>query len=462
MGRLVQREVKGVVAAMAAALLLTACAAPKANFAGTAPQKVSARAAETSVTRGRVASVGWEAYDRYEDRRLHAYIAGVVAKLSANARLTAGAPKAIVVNAPAPNATAGPDNEIAITTGLLALLLDEAELAWVLAHEIAHVELGHPKKLASITRPTALSEIRRFAASRRRSEMAADRRGIELLRAAGYDVSAPRRLTQRLGGAGGRRIAAYLATHPTNAARLAAMPRSGGGARRVDAYFDAVDGLRFTFPGRLTIPVRAGVLVSPSLKLAMSPPPGYRVLDTGNALEFAHPDGLIRIRLKASPESGPDLKAHLHDLHAPLVATAQAGPLLDVKKYRSFNDRDALTGRTSLRVGGVTAEARLSVIQGDRRRFVLIALSPVSMKAELADALWTFEHSVRPIDADDLAVLSRLSVRVVTVEPGDDYRSILTRSGAAPIGETYFRFLNGLGPSARLRAGQKVKVVAVR
>jgi len=48
-----------------------------------------------------------------------------------------------VIENDAPNAFAAPGGYIFVTTGALALMENEAELAGVLAHEIAHVELKH-------------------------------------------------------------------------------------------------------------------------------------------------------------------------------------------------------------------------------------------------------------------------------------------------------------------------------
>lgn len=48
-----------------------------------------------------------------------------------------------IVKDPAPNAVSFPGGHILVTTGLLESINSEAELAFVLAHEIAHVDLEH-------------------------------------------------------------------------------------------------------------------------------------------------------------------------------------------------------------------------------------------------------------------------------------------------------------------------------
>ena len=72
----------------------------------------------------------------------------------------------LVLRDPEVNAFACPNGSVYITTGLLALLENEAELASVLAHEIAHVYERHPYiENRSIRRKTVATEIIATAAS---------------------------------------------------------------------------------------------------------------------------------------------------------------------------------------------------------------------------------------------------------------------------------------------------------
>ncbi|MDX1712050.1 MAG: M48 family metallopeptidase, partial [Rhodovibrionaceae bacterium] len=73
---------------------------------------------------------------------------------------------------------------IRITTGMLARTQSQDELAFVIAHELAHAELGHRRK---------------FFGGQRAQEAEADWRAAELLHAAGFDPAAGIRLLARLG-----------------------------------------------------------------------------------------------------------------------------------------------------------------------------------------------------------------------------------------------------------------------
>lgn len=84
---------------------------------------------------------------------------------------------------------------ILVTTGLYARLENEAQLAFILAHEINHYKNKHALNtyalqscddLQRCSAPERLNRINRYS---RENEMEADREGIALMRKAGYDVT---------------------------------------------------------------------------------------------------------------------------------------------------------------------------------------------------------------------------------------------------------------------------------
>ena len=122
----------------------------------------------------------------FVDPRLDAYLASVLARLRPGA-LPAAAPdsEVRVVRSVDRQAGALANGTIVITTSYLAALEDEAQLAGVLGHELAHV-LG--RDMLRRTRYAAVSHstVERMRLARSREE-AADRHGLELMRRAGYD-----------------------------------------------------------------------------------------------------------------------------------------------------------------------------------------------------------------------------------------------------------------------------------
>ena len=135
------------------------------------------------------------------DRALAAYIDRVGRRVAAHA----GRPdldfRFRVLDDPAAQGYAVLGGFVYVTTGALARLRSEAELAALLAHEVGHVALDHGDALLEIDDDSGLGDpgaARRRLAHERDDEIQADERAIALLIAAGYDPSAMITMLRRL------------------------------------------------------------------------------------------------------------------------------------------------------------------------------------------------------------------------------------------------------------------------
>ena len=141
------------------------------------------------------------------------------------------------------NAANAGGGQFYVTTGLLEKASDE-QLRGIMAHEIAHDDLGHVAKLqtlgvglnlgvilleqllpgSSAVTPIAGSLIARGYS--RNEEYAADRHGVEILRRAGYSkdvlINALTWVTRATGGGGG---GGFLSTHPATEDRIAQLQK---------------------------------------------------------------------------------------------------------------------------------------------------------------------------------------------------------------------------------------------
>lgn len=148
-----------------------------------------------------------------------------------------------IIDQPEINAANAGGGQFYLTTGLLEKASDE-QLRGIVAHEIAHDDLGHVARLqtlgaglnvgvvlleqllpgSSAVTPIAGELIIRGYS--RSEEYAADRHGVTLLRRAGYreDVMIEAlRWVARVGGSGG---GGFLSTHPATEDRIAQLERS--------------------------------------------------------------------------------------------------------------------------------------------------------------------------------------------------------------------------------------------
>ena len=141
------------------------------------------------------------------------------------------------------NAANAGGGQFYVTTGLLERANDE-QLRGVMAHEIAHDDLGHVAQLQTLgaglnlgvilleqllpgsraITPIAGSLIARGYS--RSEELAADRHGVEILKRAGYSkqtmINALTWVTRESGGGNG---GGFLSTHPATSERLDALTR---------------------------------------------------------------------------------------------------------------------------------------------------------------------------------------------------------------------------------------------
>ena len=128
---------------------------------------------------------------------------------------------------------------VVMTTGLLGFTQDEDELAVVVAHEMAHLILGHTERLRALGVPRGERRREgRNASLVRATEEEADRLGLKLAWAAGYDVSAAIPFWRRFYAKYDRGLQLFR-THPSIRARekliretLAELGASNPGAQR--------------------------------------------------------------------------------------------------------------------------------------------------------------------------------------------------------------------------------------
>jgi len=154
---------------------------------------------------------------------------------------------AVFVN-DSPNAFVLPSGKIGVTTGLLALVRNDDQLAAVLGHEVGHVVGRHAAERYSSTALTsvglqvvqgvagdygqAVGSIGGLAAQygvllpySRRDELEADRLGVDYLAAAGFRPSEAVALWRLMAAQRQTATPEFASTHPSDATRIAELER---------------------------------------------------------------------------------------------------------------------------------------------------------------------------------------------------------------------------------------------
>jgi beta-barrel assembly-enhancing protease len=182
------------------------------------------------------------------DRAQETYVAAVGSALVPYLRRPAIRYSFHVIESPEKNAFALPGGHVFIFTGLLADIHSEAELAYILGHEMSHVDLRHAVELyqneAVLERAGAPplaripEDVRRLVARgySKFQELEADAQGLRLCSQAGYDPEAGARLYRRFrpasprtaaanpvdeaAGAAADQLTSYFDTHPPDSERI--------------------------------------------------------------------------------------------------------------------------------------------------------------------------------------------------------------------------------------------------
>ncbi len=224
-------SLRGAIAIAGLCLLTSACAtlspAPSGAGAGRAP--APAQAARPPSTRP---------LDSQQAARLQRVMAPLIRAM--DHPRPPGQVKVAILDDPHVNAASAGGGEFQVTTGLLQKA-DDLQLAGVLAHELAHDDLGHVAKAQTLgaglgigmvildqifpgsgaLTPIAGSLIAH--AYSRNEEYAADRHGVDILKRAGYPAATMMNtltwLTQVEGTDGG----GFFATHPATVDRIEAL-----------------------------------------------------------------------------------------------------------------------------------------------------------------------------------------------------------------------------------------------
>jgi len=384
----------------------------------------------------------------YEDAKLAQYVEAVGQRIAARSERPELPWRFIVLDAPAPYAHAVPGGGVLVSRGALAYLNSQAELAAVLAHEVAHVARRHSEMDWRRELPVAREDQEAVEQQTSREddrERQADAVAVRYLEAAGYHPWALGWALQDLerghahdAGTSAGTGEAEHDPHPPLLARLAridaASTRDGGEVGR-SRYLARLNGLELG-AGRHDARVSRGRFVVPG-ELSFELPRGFRgELECGVA---SFSDGraspteltivqvrtpifreLVTSEFKAQPFTASELAGH-RLMTAALQPHGSTGHAALI---------DAHSSLVMLAVQGQSPAERLSAILATVRREAEIPPAARTIRIEAARESQRFERF--------------LAERCPSTAPAEAFA------------------LNGVGPNARILSGTLVKCVALR
>ena len=409
-----------------------------------------------------------------------------------------------LLNSPVENAFAIPGGYVYCTRNLLALMNDEAELAFVLGHETGHIAAHHTDKRTQVAQRDTLfgaigqsllgavlgngaagqllgsvanAGINRLVVGNvmshsRAEEFEADDLGASFIDKAGYDpIAAPDMLTslaaqvaldaQATGDA--RTTPSWAMSHPDPAARvtralaLARQLPPRPGARRSDAFLMALDGMVYGDDPRQGV-IEGQDFLYPTGRLRLTAPAGYGMSNGTDALTIGAKASGVRgqAKLVGGAYDG-DLGKVLDAAFASLSSTGKA--VHPAGQTGSINGIPTLSASTTAQdsSGNAMDVTVTAYAFAPKIAYALIILQPRGAgQGDLA----ALTQSVRRMSVAEAGAVRPRVISVVTVRGSDTLATLAGRMAYTSLQRERFLVLNGLpAGTTALPAGRKVKLV---
>ena len=406
------------------------------------------------------------------------------------------------LDSPVVNAFALPGGYVYVTRGLLALANDEAELAGVIGHEIAHVTQKHSatrrdrskdanigviagavlggildgkdglRKGLELSTKVAQGYVAQYS---QKQEFEADTVGQRYMIAAGYDPLASAEFLASMGKKAkleaeiaGREYnpnqVSIFASHPATGARVT---RASKIARETELrellavreadYMRRIEGMIYGDAAREGF-VRSGGFFHPDLRFAFLAPEGFRITNSSKSVVSRGPNGAT-FTLSSGGTARGSLTDYIRSNWAPgLAKKYKTGTLTNVKSY-SNNGLQAARATLPVRINGDNLTAILTVVSHQGRLFHLTGIARNDDRLGLA-ALSRAANTFRPLSSREAGALRPYRVTSYSVQPGDTVDRLIRGRPYGTRAKERFLMMNGLSSELELRAGDIVKLIA--
>jgi len=309
----------------------------------------------------------------------------------------------------------------------------------------------------------------------RSDELDADNLGIRYLARAGYDpyaqadfldrLSASSELQARIAGGGydPNRVD-FFASHPATGprtrqaievAQAASALTEAGVNRHRERFLAAIDGMVYGDSAAQGF-VDGRTFSHPQLRFTFTAPRDFTITNSANAVVATGPRK-ARFIMDQDRNRGGALTDYIRRVWAPgLARDFRTGQLTGLRRER-INGLEAASAVLPMRLGNQTYDALLVAYRLDGKLYRITGLAPrgSGLLPAMTDAARTF----RRLSGAEAGLLREKRIRIVTVRNGDTAERLARRMNFDAWRVERFRVLNGLGPGAPLRAGERVKLV---
>jgi predicted Zn-dependent protease len=392
-----------------------------------------------------------------------------------------------VVDASAINAFALPGGYIYLTRGILPYLRDEAEMANVLGHEIAHVTalhgataysrqqltgvgLGIGRILAPPDKQILFSAAEAslgllFLRHGREAELEADRLGVEYAAGTGWNPSGMAGMLSTLGrlseaGGSSRGVPNFLSTHPLPADRVeqvstvAEKVRTSSSTRvNADDFARRLDGLVFGDSREQGI-LRGRDFLHPILRFALRFPEAWQI-SNGASQVVAQPEGnqsrVLMLEILDAGGRSPAQAGRARMAEAKL--TERSG------QSTTINGLPAFVGVFSGGTGNEAITARVAFISHAGRLYQVAGVAAEGAFAQADAAFLDTMGSFRGLSAAEADRVQPARIDFHTVRSGETWASLAKTLSGGTLTADALAIMNGASPSSAPAVGARVRVV---
>ena len=400
-----------------------------------------------------------------------------------------------LLNSAVENAFSVPGGYVYVTRQLMAIMDDEAQLAFAIGHETAHIAANHAhirQQYARRNRMGVLGQVlgamlgntafgglisqsaERAAAMRnlsfsRDQEYQADTLAMRYVIGAGYDpaggpgiLAALTRATaiqSRVQGRNNRHTPEWASTHPLSQNRsqrafqeARATGRLGAGIRNRDGFLAQIDGIYVDDDPAQGI-IDGPTFTHPDLRIQFTVPQGYLMQNGTYAVTVSGSAG--KAQFSGGQFQGP-LDTYIMRVFQQLTR-GQAQLAVPPPQRTVINGMPAAFTTARTRTSSGVMDVSVVAYQWDRDRvyhFVMLTPGGYGMSPFMP-----LVNSLRRISPAEAAAIRPRVIDVVTVQRGDTVHSLANRMAYRDFRLERFLSLNGLAGNSPLLPGQKVKLV---
>ena len=426
--------------------------------------------------------------------------AGYVEQVGDRVAVYSGTPNAAsayrftTLNSAVENAFAIPGGRIYITRQLMGLMNDEAELAFVLGHEVGHIAADHSQlRQARAQRNSILGVLGTIVGGvvggdvgsliaqgsqystqlgtlsySREQEYESDTLGVGYMTQAGYDPDAgadmlavldrSTKLQARLQGRDNRSTPEWARTHPLSenrvarAAQLADQVANAPQNRNRDAFLSQIDGMIFDDDPAQGI-IDGRTFTHPDLRLRFQVPTGFQMQNSTRQVGISGSSGQAIFSLA---QYNGNLDQYVASVMRG-IAGQQANIQVPQPRRTTVNGIPAAysTARVNTQNGAVDLSVFAYEFSNDRAYH----FATITRAGEGLQPFSSMVGSLQRLSAQQAAAVRPRVIDVYTVRSGDTIQSLARRMAYSDYQVERFASLNGLATNQQLRAGQKVKLI---